>query len=142
MQLRQHGNMTGQLPPAEGSDVPSENSNRPLVRPQHAAHGLEERTAAAAIGPPDDGRDAARFNGKGNIAQDIPASQGKGQMLCRNGVIHGCHTSFRRRNKKNGAPIKAMIKPAGSSTGANSTRASVSLSVTTAMPSKAEPGMI
>ena len=141
MQLRQHGDMTGQLPPAEGRDVPSENGNRPLVRPQHAAHGLEERTLAAAVGS-DDGRDAALFNKNGNIAQDIPASQGKGQMLCRNGVIHRCHTSFRRRNKKNGAPMKAMIRPAGSSTGAKSTRASVSLSVTTAMPSKAEPGMI
>ena len=51
------------------------------------------------------------------------------------------HTSFRKRNKKNGAPMKAMMMPTGNSAGARISRAAVSLKVTVATPRMAAPGM-
>ena len=104
---------------------------------------LQRRALAAAVRTNNRGH-LALWNLQGNIMHNrfiVNADIDMVHLNNRLKILNFAHQiSLLNKNKKKGAPKKAMMIPTGSSIGAKITRANVSLSVTMAMPSNADAG--
>ena len=117
--------------------------NGALQAGHNTRNSLQRRALATAVRTDNRGYLALR-NLQGNVMHNRFIVNADIDMIHLNNrlkILNIAHQiSLLNKNKKKGAPKKAMMMPTGSSIGAKITRAKVSLSVTIAMPSNADAG--
>ena len=121
----------------KGFDILSLKGNTPLFHRPNTTNSLQRRALTTAIGA-DNSRNLTLGNLQGQIVHNSLFINTHINMVgCQN---RSHQISLLSKNRKKGAPKKAIIMPTGNSIGAKITRAKVSLKVTIATPNKAAAG--
>lgn len=106
-----------------------------LVRMQFAAQGAEQRAFTSTVGA-QHAKDFTRFKHKGDIREDNLSTAPDLQILRSQHQARPLSSKYR----KNGAPMKAVTIPIGSSAGARASRATRSANNKRLAPANTDAG--
>ena len=138
MHLRQKSHIPRQFAAAVRRERPAADGDRPFIGTEIAGDHFQERRLPAAV-PAKECNDVSRFYGAVYAAQYVMSAKRNFYAGDFDSRFH--HALLLSRYRKNGAPRKAMMIPAGISTGAKTVRPSVSHRTSTPAPSNADPGI-